>query len=288
MDGEGKVLRPSYRLKSGDAIQIFVPGIAPTTPPPPMPEVLFENARLAVLNKPAGLLCHPAGGEHSWAVIGLVRTLWPDADLVHRLDKETSGCLVVSKDGEANAALKACFKAGQVTKVYRAISRGTVDWDERVVDAPIGPDGGEIRIKMAVREGAQSAKSAFTVLDRAHGRAFIEARIQTGRTHQIRVHLDHLGASILGDKLYGVPPCVFLEAWETGVSPAVIQAAGAPRHALHAAEVRFVFDGATIAVSAPLPADMCRWWAEPGCLPMDTGQPMLGPPAVFSEVTRQK
>lgn len=268
-DFEGTALRPAYRLKGTEVLKILVPGIAPTTPPPPLPEVLFENAHLAVLNKPAGLICHPAGGDHQWAVIGLARERWPDVDLAHRLDKETSGVLVVSKDPETNVALKAAFKTGSVSKRYLAISRGPVVWDKQVVDAPIGADGGDIRIKMAVRTGGLPAKSTFRVMDTANDRALIEARISTGRTHQIRVHLDHLDASILGDKLYGVPSTVFLEAWGKGVNESVIRAAGAPRHALHAAEISFSFKGETITTTAPLPDDMQRWWKTPACLPLD-------------------
>ena len=268
-DFEGTALRPAYRLKGTEVLRILVPGIAPTTPPPPLPEILFENDHLAVLNKPAGLICHPAGGDHQYAVIGLARERWPKVDLAHRIDKETSGVLVVSKDAETNIAIKAAFKAGSVSKKYLAISRGPVAWDQQVVDAPIGADGGDIRIKMAVRTDGLPAKSTFQVIKRANDRALIEAKISTGRTHQIRVHLDHLEASLLGDKLYGVPSSVFLEAWEQGVTESVVRAAGAPRHALHAAEISFSFKGETITTTAPLPDDMQRWWTTPTCLPLD-------------------
>ena len=94
----GKALRASARVRVGQVLAVRIPGLAPTTPPPPLPPVLYEDDRVVALDKPAGMACHPGGGAFEWAVVGLARDRWPGADLVHRLDKETSGILLLTKD----------------------------------------------------------------------------------------------------------------------------------------------------------------------------------------------
>lgn len=269
-DDAGKPLRASTTVWAGQVLRLYLPGIAPATPPPPLPPILWEDDRLVVLDKPAGLACHPGGTAFVWAVVGLARERWPRVDLVHRLDRDTSGVLVLSKEPSANAWLKAEFKAGRVHKEYEALVRGEPAWDHRVIDDPIGPAGGVIRIQMACRPDGLPAHTEVTVLGRANGLGRVRCRIGTGRTHQIRVHLAQVGHGVLGDRMYGVPPEVFLDVWEHGVGLATMTASGAPRQALHARRIAFTHPGGgTIEVEAPVPADMERWWATPEVLPLD-------------------
>jgi 23S rRNA pseudouridine1911/1915/1917 synthase len=275
-DSSGRSLRPSAAVSAGQTLWVRLPGIAASTPPPPLPPILHEDDRLVVLAKPAGLLCHPAGTEHVWAVIGLARERWPEIDLVHRLDRDTSGALVLSKDGAANAFLKRAFKTHAVGKRYDAITRAAPPWTTATLDGPIGPADGPIRIQMAVRDDGLAARTDVEVVRRCArtGRAWVRCRIHSGRTHQIRVHLAHAGCSIVGDRMYGVPPEVFLRAWEHGVDDETHIAAGAPRHALHATTVRFPHpDGGELTLNAPIPDDLQRWWDHPEVLPLDAPSP---------------
>jgi 23S rRNA pseudouridine1911/1915/1917 synthase len=275
-DETDRPLRPSASVVGGQRLRLYLPGIAPRSAPPPLPPILYEDDRVVVLDKPPGLPCHPGGADFTWAVVGLARARWPETgvDLVHRLDKDTSGVLVLSKDNEANAHLKRVFKEGGVHKEYTALCRGHVPWEHRVIDAPIGAAEGPIRIQCAVRTDGLPAMTEVWVEARTTGAdpalTMVRARLHTGRTHQIRVHLAHVGHGVVGDRMYGVPPEVFLHYWERGLDDWVVQEAGAPRQALHAARIRFPHpSGAEISVEAPLPTDMAGWWADPTVLPFD-------------------
>jgi len=269
----GRVLRASRRVRAGEWLRVRIPGIAPTGAPPPLPPVLYEDDRVVVLDKPPGLPCHPGGTAFTWSVVGLARARWPGADLAHRLDKETSGALILTKDRAANAFVKAAFKASHPEKIYVALARGAVSVSGDVT-APIGSADGHIRIQMAVRAGGLTARTTFATegVRTAGGVTLTRVRcvLHSGRTHQIRVHLAHVADGIVGDRMYGVPPEVFLRAWEHGVDDDVIVAAGAPRQALHAQTITFDHpDGGSRTVTAPEPADIARWWADPSVLPLD-------------------
>jgi len=224
------------------------------------------------LDKPPGLLAHPSGFAFAWAVIGLAKARWPDdrIDLVHRLDRDTSGVIVLTRDLEANRFLKGAIKAGDCEKDYEAFSRGEIPWPERVIDGAIGPDDGVIRIKMAITEDGLPARTDVKVVATQPGMTHIGCRIHTGRTHQIRVHLDSVGHGLVGDRMYGVAPEVFLHTLDHGADAWVREQAGAPRQALHATRVSVPHpDGGVLEVRSPLPADMVRWWRSPHTLPHD-------------------
>lgn len=272
-DHAGNPLRASATMRGSGLLRVYIPGIAPDSPKPPLPPVLYEDDRVVVIHKPACMLVHPTGTAFAWAVIGLARDRWPQADLVHRLDRDTSGVLVLSKDPAANVALKKSFQTRTVVKHYIALVRGHLEEENYSVRAPIGPADGPIRIQMAVREGGQQAWTEIEVIGRTGdgptAMSKVRCVLHTGRTHQIRVHCAHIGRGLVGDRMYGVPPEVFLRSLDHGADEIVVQAAGAPRQALHAELIAFEHpDGGRIEVSAPIPADMAQWWADPGCLPL--------------------
>lgn len=252
----GRKLKRASTLYAGETLEITAPGLAPVGPPPPMPPVLYEDDRLLVVDKPTGMLAHPTGIIFAYALVGIVRQARPDhdVDLAHRLDRETSGVSVLTKDMAANAQIKAAFKAKTTTKVYQAIVHGSPEWERTTVDAPIGAAlSSEIRIRRGVNPAGSAAKTVFTVLQRVGPLSLIEARPQTGRTHQIRVHLEHLGHPILGDKIYGQPDHTFLHHLDHGPDAVVREATGFPRHALHAAELTVPHpDGGHRTFEAPL------------------------------------
>jgi 23S rRNA pseudouridine1911/1915/1917 synthase len=254
-------LKPSTTLRHGELLRIYIPGIAPTHAAPPLPPVLFEDAEVMAVDKPAGLLMHSAGQKWAYGLIGLARDARPDAaiDLAHRLDRDTSGVVLITKTVDANRAMKDAFQSRRVSKTYWALVRGVPDWEETVCDAPIGSAiGSSVELKMGVNPDGAHARTRFKVLQRLGTHALVGCKPLTGRTHQIRVHLFHLGFPILGDKLYGQPDDVFLEHLRVGPTERVRAAIGFPRHALHARSLAFPHprSGQVLRVRAPLPADM--------------------------------
>jgi len=204
-------------------------------------------------------LVPPAGERFAWGLIGLVKRARPNhkVDLVHRLDRETSGVLVMTKDREANAFLKKHFVERKVRKVYRAIARGVIPWEEQRVDAPIGKaEHSEIGLRRCVRPDGQSAQTTVTVLQRLSGFTLVQCRLHTGRTHQIRVHMEHVGFPLLGDKIYGQPDETFIRWLDIEKPDDALRAqVGFSRHALHAYSVT-IPDPTTLqhrTITAPLP-----------------------------------
>jgi 23S rRNA pseudouridine1911/1915/1917 synthase len=269
-----RTLKPSSLLQLGETLEITIPGIAPPSGPPPPPPILHEDARLLVVNKPAGLLCHPAGERWEWGVIGLLRENRDESciELGHRLDRDTSGVLVLTRDLEANTWIKEQLRhrAESLRKEYLAIVHGQPDWEECTVEAPIGLDEqSRVRLRRGVVEGGLDARTHFRVLRRLDHHCLVLCRLHTGRTHQIRIHLDHLGHALLGDRLYGQPDEVFLDWLEhlalrdTSSEPdnpyfaAVRKAVGFPRQALHAWRMQIPHpDGHFVRVEAPIPEDI--------------------------------
>ncbi len=253
----GRTLRASSLVRAGEELIVTIPALSAQTPEPPMPPVLYDDGRVVVVDKPAGLLVHPTGTAFAWSVIGLARHRWPGRDVmtVHRLDRDTSGTLALTLEASANRSLKEAVRLGRVGKEYEAVVRGVVPWDSQTVDAPIGPADGPIRIQMAVRSDGQSARTDVHVVARGRDATRVRLTLHTGRTHQIRVHLAHLGHPILGDRMYGVPVERARAALEDGVD--VSEEAGWSRQALHAAHLALPgVGGPPIAVTSPWPADL--------------------------------
>jgi 23S rRNA pseudouridine1911/1915/1917 synthase len=213
----GKTPKSNLRLRTGDAVMFRVPPpveMNAATPRNIPLEIVYEDDSLIVVNKPKGLVVHPAAGHsddtlvngllfHCGSLSGINGVKRPG--IVHRIDKDTSGLLVAAKTDAAHIGLCAQFAEHSVTRAYKAVVRGAVKADEYVIDAPIGRHPRD-RKKMAVNfKSGKTAVTKYTVLER-FGQKFtlVEARLKTGRTHQIRVHMSYIGHPLLGDDVYGI------------------------------------------------------------------------------------
>lgn len=212
----GHTVKPTHCPRAGELIEIHWP--APRTAevhPEPIPlDILYEDNALVVLNKPAGLVVHPAAGHHEHTLVnallhhcagqlsGIGGVARPG--IVHRLDKDTSGCLVVAKTDAAHLALAAQFARRQVQKIYHAIVCGVIERDHGEIHAAIARHPTH-RKRMAVREegAGRQAHTSFRVLERLDQTTLVEVSMLTGRTHQIRVHFQFIGHPVLGDPTYG-------------------------------------------------------------------------------------
>ena len=257
----------SRKLRAGQHLQV---ALVPTDesrafrPEPLELAIVFEDEHLLVIHKPAGLVVHPAPGNWSGTLLnGLLShhsgaALLPRAGIVHRLDKDTSGLMVVAKTLPAMAALVRQIGAREVRRIYLALVHGRVAWDNISIEAPIGRDPVS-RLRMAVVATGKPARTDVAQLAAWPGIAgdgkgtvtAVRCRLHTGRTHQIRVHLSSRGHALVGDATYGGRSML-----------------GLARQALHAAELAFEHPhgGHLVTFSAPLPADLAAAWevVQPG------------------------
>jgi 23S rRNA pseudouridine1911/1915/1917 synthase len=213
---EGALTKPGYKLKGGERISVTIPPPPPLEPEPfPIPlDVVYEDQWLIVINKPANLVVHPAPGHQADTLVNAVLAHWPELrglgdktrlGIVHRLDKDTSGLIVVAKDEKTKVELQKQFKERGVRKVYLALVKGELKPARGRIEAPIGRDPRH-RKKMAVVAGGREAVTDYKVLEYLPGYTYVEVYPLTGRTHQIRVHFSHKGHPIAGDKVYGRGP----------------------------------------------------------------------------------
>lgn len=213
----------------------------------PVLPVCYEDDDVLVVSKPAGLVVHPARGTTAETMVDellaqrpSLRSFDPDrAGLVHRLDKDTSGLVVVAKTPAAKAVLAEQFADREVKKRYVALVQGRLTRPEGVIDAPIARHQAK-RLKRSVQPSGKSAQTRYRVTDKVDTMSLLDVWPATGRTHQIRVHLAAFGHPVVGDATYGQPH------------------PGLPRHFLHAAEISFrhPVTGQVVTVSDPLPADL--------------------------------
>ena len=167
----GRIVKPSSLLFLGDILRIYIPGLAPPGPPPSLPEILFEDNDLFVVNKPSGMLVHPSGDSFVWTVITLFKMSYTEhcLDLSHRLDRETSGTLIISKNKETNKFMKKQLEKRNLNKVYNAIVHGSPSWNEYELSAPILEDpSAKLRLRRKIdANGAASLvwRSCFACVD---------------------------------------------------------------------------------------------------------------------------
>ena len=203
------------------------------------------------------MLSHPTDKVLNNTVTSiLTRQLGRKVFLAHRLDRETSGALVLALDPDCARSLYEQFVGRSVRKEYLAVVRGAVSWKKKVLDAPLGPEGGEIRVRQAVGKGA-SAVTEFTRLSTDGRLSLVSAKPRTGRLHQIRAHLAHLGHPVVGDKLYIGEGEAYMKAVRREIAPDDLTALGADRQLLHAWRLEFDHpqDGRRLRLEAPVPAD---------------------------------
>jgi 23S rRNA pseudouridine1911/1915/1917 synthase len=278
--GEGSITvngapaRKSYRPSGGDVIEVTVPAAGPSSiDAEAIPlNVVYEDSDLLVIDKPAGLVVHPAPGHRSGTLVnallhhvrdlsGIGGVLRPG--IVHRLDKDTSGLLLVAKNDEAHRGLSAALKRRDIRRFYLAAAWGHLSADTLEIDAPIGRARSD-RKRMAVMEDGRPALTRLRRLARWRSADLVHAELQSGRTHQIRVHLAHIGHPVVGDSTYGSN---------------VLRGMGGPAHRwaqelarrverqfLHAAELRFQHPrtGEAMRFKSDLPPDLAAAadWAE--------------------------
>lgn len=269
----GKVAKASYKVRHGDHILV-----QPPQPPRPGPaaediplDILHEDDHLAVINKPADMVVHPAKGNWSGTLVNALRHHFPKlsglngdyrAGIVHRLDRDTSGVILVAKEEQTHRDLSMLFEERKIFKEYLAITAGILDRDSDYIEGRIAHHKLD-RVKMMIAddedEDAKDACTYYEVIERFRGFSFCRCQPRTGRTHQIRVHLASVGCPILADKVYSGRDKLRLADLLPDL-PEDRDEALLSRQALHAHRLRFKHPrlGTLMEVSAPLPAEFAR------------------------------
>jgi len=242
----GRPVRATERVQTGDRLTVGIPASFPEhLPPEPLPlSIVYEDDWLMVIDKPPGLVVHPTKGHPSGTLANAVVYHWlsrgerPGFHLVQRLDRDTSGLLIVAKNAFSHQQLAKQMEEGRLEKEYLAVVEGVLPEPQGVIEAPVWREPGNPR--RLVDERGKEAKTVYRVMERLPGAALVHLRLLTGRTHQIRVHLAHIGHPIFGDALYG----------------GSMKRIG--RQALHAAYLSFVHPATCkpMVFQSPLPADI--------------------------------
>lgn len=209
----GAVKKDSYKVQTGDEIDVNIPQAKEIDLKPENIEleIVYEDNDIIVVNKPKGLVVHPANGNPDGTLVNAIMAICKESlsgiggeirpGIVHRLDKDTSGLIIVAKNDKAHINMSKEIKDRQVKKIYIALVRGRVAENEATINMPIGRSTKD-RKKMAVRKDGKEAITHFKVLKRYHNYTLLEVKIDTGRTHQIRVHMAEIGHPIVGDMVY--------------------------------------------------------------------------------------
>jgi 23S rRNA pseudouridine1911/1915/1917 synthase len=265
-EAEGRKRRPSERVRYGEIVLL----IRPPLQEPETPQtfgVLYEDEDVFVVDKPPGLPMHPTATYHKNTLTYLLRERYGPRPphICHRLDRETSGIVVCAKNRDAERTLKQAFENRQVEKRYVAIARGTLSDDEGLMDVPLGRATTGLHVLMETRPAGEGlpAVTRYRVVGRRGDATLVELEPETGRQHQLRVHLSHVGHPIFGDKLYGPEGArTFLDYIDQGMTDELRARLGHDRHALHAQDLSVAHPrtGALLSLHAPMPADMVDLW----------------------------
>jgi 23S rRNA pseudouridine1911/1915/1917 synthase len=267
---DGRRARPSSAVRAGEIILLRRP--APVEPAVPRTfSILYEDDVVLAIDKPAGLPMHTTAKFWRNTLTAILRERYPEEpmQIAHRIDRETSGVLLVARTREAAGFLKVGFARRQVQKTYLALVKGAPP-DEGVIDWPLALLDTKTHLLMGRAPPGRGlvAVTRFRVVRRFAAHALVEASPETGRQHQIRVHFALLGHPLVGDKLYGAGEALFMRACDEGVTPELLESFdGLPRHALHAHRIVFPHPAtrAPITVESPLAPDLVAYMrALPG------------------------
>ncbi|MBW4840922.1 MAG: RluA family pseudouridine synthase [Paenibacillaceae bacterium] len=245
-------VKANYKLAEGDRVELTIPEAEPAEIEPeniPL-DIYYEDGDVIVVNKTRGMVVHPAPGHSSGTLVNALMYHCKDLSgingelrpgIVHRIDKDTSGLIMAAKNDKAHASLAAQLKAHSVTRKYYALVHGNVSHDQGTVDAPIGRDPHDRKMYTVIERNSKQAVTHFQVVERFGDYTLLELKLETGRTHQIRVHMKFIGHPLVGDPLYGRSKGIKMDG-----------------QALHAAVLGFEHpdDGRYLEFSAPIPADM--------------------------------
>ena len=253
----GASQKTSYALRGGETIEVQPAEATPLNAyAEDIPlDLLYSDADMVVVNKPAGLVVHAGAGRHSGTLVNALLHRFDTLSaggsverpgIVHRLDAETSGVLVVARNDTAHRDLASQFAARTVEKFYLALVHGAIAQNQGTITSPFARDPVRLTRMTARREYGRSAHTEYTVLERLGKFTYLEVRIKTGRTHQIRVHMASIGHAIAGDKLYGAPPSKY------------------GRFFLHAHRLTLQSPGTgeRLTFEAPLPSELQEWLEE--------------------------
>jgi 23S rRNA pseudouridine1911/1915/1917 synthase len=277
----GKKLRPSERLRPEQRIALWRPALDEEPPPQSLREI-YQDPHLLAFDKPPLMTVHPTARHHRYTVIKQLEESRPTEylSLIHRLDRETSGVLLVARSKQADRAFKMKLEErshaealaatrgapiSQADKIYLAITWGVPP--DGIVDAALEADPSPLRVKMRVTDsGGLAARTRFTVLRKAADYALVRCELFTGRQHQIRVHLAHLGTPVVGDKLYGPDESLLARGADGQLTQEDLDLLELPRHALHAYQYRLphAITGEPLAITANLPADLTAFFQSKG------------------------
>lgn len=280
---EGRHLRASDRVRGEQRVVLWRPALA-ETPPPRSVEVLYEDPYLLVVDKPPLMTVHPTARHHRYTLIKVLQEQRPSEELalIHRLDRETSGVLLVGRGKDADREFKMQLEKratlsvraaergdpvdGKSDKTYLAITWGVPP--SGLVTEPLSADPSPLRVKMRIapRNTGLPSRTHFEVLATAGAYALVRCDLHTGRQHQIRVHLAHLGTPIVGDKLYGPDERLLARGADDELTEDDLIDLELPRHALHAAKYRVFhpFLKQTLEITAPFPRDLTDFFVEKG------------------------
>jgi len=267
---DGTRRRASERVRPGEVVLLVRQRFVEPETPQEF-GVLYEDPHVLAVDKPAGLPMHPTATYHRNTLTWLLRQRYGDSPphIAHRLDRETSGVVLCGKHREAERGLKMAFEGRRVSKIYLAIVRGEPSDDEGTIDIPMDRAREGLHLLMEARAEGDGlpARSHYRVRERCGGHTLLELSLETGRQHQLRVHLAAIGHAIVGDKLYGPDGSEpFLEQIETGMTEALRRWVGHDRQALHAhrVTVEHPHTGEQLVVESPLAADLQTLWSSYG------------------------